>query len=185
MDKTQNKSLFFDLIIVALSIFIAIVFIKTGFLTNILTSTKELEYLGSFIAGIFFTSIFTTAPAIVTLGQIAASNSLLLTALFGGLGAVIGDLIIFKFVRDSISEHIAETINNQVITKSLKSLFKDKLFRWATFFVSGLILASPLPDELGASLLGFLKIKTKWFILLSFIFNSVGILLIGMIASSL
>ncbi len=41
---------------------------------KVLTSTKELEMLGSFIAGISFTLFFTAAPAVVTLGEIALSQ---------------------------------------------------------------------------------------------------------------
>lgn len=181
----SNKSLFIDLIIVTVSIFFAIFLVQTQILQKILTSTMELEFIGSFIAGIFFTSIFTVAPAAITLGQIAAANSIFLTALFGAMGAVVGDLIIFKFVRDSISEHLNEAIKNQFINKSIRELFKYKLFRWTTFLIGGLIIASPLPDELGISLLGILKIKTKWFIYISFIFNFIGLLFVGTIAKAL
>ena len=185
MEKSNNKLLLFDFIIVIFSIAIAIVLVQTEALQKILTSTKELEILGSFIAGIFFTSIFTVAPATVTLGQIAVANSLFLTAVFGAAGALIGDLIIFKFVRDNISEHLKETVKNKMVSKSIRDLYKYRLFRWSTFFLSGLILASPLPDELGISLLGFLRIETKWFIFISYIFNFLGIVLVGLIAKSL
>ena len=47
-----------DLAIIVFSVIIAIILIKTRYLATILTSTKEMEFLGSFIAGIFFTSIF-------------------------------------------------------------------------------------------------------------------------------
>jgi len=185
MEKSNNKSLFFDILIIFISICLAVILVKTKILENILTSTKDLEILGSFIAGIFFTSIFTVAPATITLGQVAAANSLFLTAVFGAAGALIGDLIIFKFVRDSISEHLKDTIKNKTLSKSMSELYKFRIFRWSTFFLSGLILASPLPDELGISLLGFLKIKTKWFVYISFVFNFIGILLVGLVAKSL
>ena len=64
-------------------------------------------------------------------------------------------------------------------------LLKLKLFRRVSFFVGGLIIASPLPDELGISLFGFSKIKMSWFIPLSFIFNFIGIVLIGVVAQAL
>jgi hypothetical protein len=60
-----------DLIIIALSIVVAIVLVKTQLIVHFLESTKQYEFLGSFVAGVFFTSIFTTAPAIVALGEIA------------------------------------------------------------------------------------------------------------------
>lgn len=171
--------------IIVISIIVALILVKTGVLIKILISTRELELLGSFIVGIFFTSIFTTAPAIVTLGEIARANSILPTAILGAMGAVVGDLIIFWFIRDRFSAHLMELVKHQGAGKRIKVLFKLKFFRWLTFLVGGLIIASPFPDELGISLLGFSKIRTSWFIPLSFIFNFIGILLIGWVANAL
>src|SRR3989338_8437814 len=186
MNKNSDKIfLLQDIAIIILSIILAVILVKTDALIKILTSAKELELLGSFIAGIFFTSIFTTAPAIVTLGEIARANSILPTAIFGAIGAVVGDLIIFRFVRDRLSEHLMEIIKHQGAGKRIKLLFKLKIFRWLTFLAGGLIIASPFPDELGISLLGFSKMRTLCFTPLSFTFNFIGILLIGWIAKTL
>ncbi len=171
-----------DLGIVVLSVVIAIILAKTGVLASILTATRSLEILGSFVAGLFFTSIFTTAPAVVALGQIAQHNSIWVVAFLGGLGAVVGDLIIFRFVRDRFSEHLIGVLQEKGISKRMKAIFRAKFFRWLTFLLGGLIIASPLPDELGISLLGFSKMKTSWFVPLSFIANFGGILLIGFVA---
>ncbi|MEK7128218.1 MAG: hypothetical protein AAB933_01475 [Patescibacteria group bacterium] len=182
--KKDSEKIFLlkDIAIIVLSIVVAVILVKTDALIKILTSTKELELLGSFIAGAFFTSIFTTAPAIVTLGEIAQANSLVVTALLGGAGAVVGDLIIFQFIRNRFSNHLLELLACRGIKRRMKFLSKLKFFRWLTFLVGGLIIASPLPDELGISILGFSKMKVSWFIAISFIFNFIGILLIGVVA---
>lgn len=184
-NNRKNNFLLQDMAIIVLSIIIAVILVKTKVLIKILTSTQELELLGSFIAGMFFTSVFTTAPAIVTLGEIARANSILPTAIFGAIGAVVGDLIIFRFVRDRFSEHLMEIIKHQGAGKRIKLLLKLKIFRWLTFLAGGLIIASPFPDELGISLLGFSKMRTSRFIPLSFAFNFSGILLIGWVAKAL
>lgn len=186
--RTKNRTdgfLLHDVLIIVISISIATVLVKTRVLSNMLTSTLELEFVGSFIAGLFFTSIFTTAPAIITLGEMARINSIVPVAVFGALGAVIGDLIIFRFVRDKFSEHILVLVSHRGVWKRMRVLFKFRIFRWASLFVGGLIIASPLPDELGISLLGFSKIKTSWFIPLSFLFNFIGIILIGLVAKAI
>lgn len=185
MNNRKNNFLLQDVAIVVFSIFIAVILVKTDFLGKILTSTKEWEILGSFVAGMFFTSVFTTAPAIVTLGEIAHANSVVITAFFGGAGAIVGDLIIFWFIRDRLSEHFLELIQHKGVGKRIKALLKLKYFRWSTFLLGGLVVASPLPDELGISILGFSKIRMSWFILISFSFNFIGILIIGLIAKSL
>src|SRR3989344_2435315 len=184
MGKNKNN-LIKDVAIVLLSIMLAVLLVKTQALARILTSTKELEIIGSFMAGMFFTSIFTTVPAIVTLGEIAQVNSVFLTAFFGGLGAVVGDLIIFRFVRDRFSEHLVALVATKSGKVRLKSLFRLKLFRWLTFLIGGFIIASPLPDELGISLLGFSKMRMSLFVILSLAFNFFGIILIGLVAKIL
>lgn len=174
-----------DLAIIGISVVIAIFLAKTRALADILTSSVQFELIGSFFAGLFFTTVFTTAPAIVTLGEIARENSVILVALLGGLGAMVGDLIIFRFVRDRFGEHLREFIQNKGAKKRLKAVFKLKYFRWFAFFIGGLIIASPFPDELGVALMGFSKMKTAPFMIVSFIFNSLGILIIGLVAKSL
>lgn len=185
IDNHKNNFLLQDVAIIVFSVVIAVILVKTDVLIKILTSTQELKFLGSFIAGMFFTSVFTTAPAIVTLGEIARSNSIILPAVFGAMGAVVGDLIIFRFIRDRFSEHLIELVKHRGTGKRIKALLKLKFFRWFTFFVGGLIIASPLPDELGISLLGFSKMRTLWFIPLSFVLNFIGILFIGWVAKAL
>lgn len=180
-----NGFLLHDLLIIIASVGVALLLARTGILTALLASTDELQFLGSFIAGLFFTSVFTTVPAMVTLGEIARSNALLPTALCGAAGAVVGDLIIFRFIRDRFAEHVMELLRHRHIGKRVGALFRLKLFRRLSFFVGGLIIASPLPDELGISLFGFSKMKMSWFIPLSFFFNFIGIVLIGLVARAL
>ncbi len=110
---SKDSFILHDVSIIALSVVFAIVLVRSNLLNEVLGVAKELNVLGSFIAGMFFTSIFTTAPAIVTLGQIAKTNSLLLTALFGAFGAVLGDMLIFRFVKDKIAEHVMELVAHQ------------------------------------------------------------------------
>src|SRR3989344_1460499 len=179
------SSLARDLALVVFSILMAVILAKTGVLQDFITSTKEVRFIGSFIAGIFFTSVFTTAPAIVALGEIAHANSVISTALLGGMGALVGDLVIYKFVRDRLSEHLGELIKHQGGGKRVRMLFRLKYFGWLTFLVGGFIIASPLPDELGVSLLGFSKMRMRFFIALSFGFNFIGIILIGLVAKTL
>ena len=140
--------------------------------------------MGIFIAGILFVPFFPAAPATVALGEIAQSNSVITVATLGGLGALIGDLIIFRFVKDRVSEHFDYLIK---ISRSerLFSVFKLKLFRWIVPFVGALIIASPLPDEEDLEKVGLLKMKNSYSILLSFLLNSAGILIIGLIAKTL
>lgn len=183
--RRTNDFLFQDILIIIASIIFAAILVRTDILTEILASIKELQFLGSFIAGLFFTSVFTTAPAIVALGEISLIYGIVPTAFFGAIGSVIGDLIIFNFIRDRFSEHLLEVFQHKKKWKRLRVLLKSKIFHWLSLFIGALILASPFPDELGISLFGFSKIKVFWVIILSFVFNFLGIILIGVIAHAI
>lgn len=174
-----------DTAIIAISVLVAVLLVRTDVLANILISVEKISIFSAFIAGMFFTSIFTTAPAIAALGEISLIQGVLYTAFFGAIGSVLGDLIIFRFVRDRFSEHVSEILMHQSVWRRFHLLFKRRFFRWLTFLVGGFILASPLPDELGIAVLGFSKMRIKYFALLSFFFNFLGILLIGYAAKSL
>ncbi|MBI2024299.1 hypothetical protein HYT00_02855 [Candidatus Giovannonibacteria bacterium] len=180
----EKNNIIRDLGIIILSIVVAIIIAKTGVLANILTSTQEMEILGSLIAGMFFVSIFTAAPAGVVLFEIAAANSIWEVALFGGIGALAGDLLIFRFIRDSLSEDIHWLIRK---TKQERffSIFRLKMFRWIAPFIGALIVASPLPDEVGLAMMGLFKMKMLVFVPISFSLNFLGILIIGLFAKGM
>lgn len=174
-----------DAAFIAVSIVAAWLLAKSSFFEVILASTKEFELVGSFVAGLFFTSVFTTAPAIVVLGEISQVNGILPTAILGALGAVVGDLIIFRFIKDSLGEHLALLRSAPSPKVCVGRCLNLRMFRWLTFLVGGLIIASPLPDELGVSMLGMSRMRFALFIPLSLVFNFFGILAIGLVASSL
>ena len=178
--KNNQNNLMKDLGIVALSIVIAVILAKTGALKNLLTSVQEMEIIGSFIAGIFFVSIFTVAPAAVVLIQIAQSNSIFMVAFWGGLGALVGDLIIFRFIKNNLSKSLLDFLKDSKENR-FRSLFKLKFWRMLGPFIGALIIVSPLPDELGLMIMGFSKVRAPIFVPLFFFLNFLGILAISYI----
>ena len=183
--KSAQQSLVSDVVIVIMSVIIAVLLIETHVLTKILVSVKGFSMLGSFVSGIFFTSLFTTAPATVTLGDIGRTEPIFLVAFFGALGAIVGDLVIFRFVRDRLSDHLVKIVSHKRLSRRISALFKLRIFRWFTFLLGGLIIASPLPDELGISFLGFVKTRLSVFIPISFVCNFVGIVIVCLVARAL
>jgi hypothetical protein len=182
---SKHGSLVRDLGIIALSILVALLFIKSGTFTHLFALTGGMVSVDSFLAGFFFTSVFTTAPAIAAFGEMSRLGSLPVIAFFGALGAVCGDYLIFKFMRDKFADHVSQVVELRSMRKRFKHLIKLRFFRQFTFLLGGIIIASPLPDELGLTLLGFSKIKTSWFLPLSFVFNFIGIYFVGLAARAL
>jgi hypothetical protein len=182
---TKHKlRLLHDLIWLLISAGIALFAAEAGIVEQIVSWFGALSWVGIILAGAFFTSVFTTAPAIVLLGTFAVTTSLPALVVLGALGAVCGDYLIFRFVKDRLVSDF-EYLLSFSGKKRLRAIFKTQLFRIFTPFVGALIIASPLPDEIGVAMLGVSRVKNRIFLPLSFIANGLGILLIGLIAQSI
>lgn len=184
MQTKHQQRLWRDACIIVVSVGAAVVLGWSGVLHVLFSATEGSRVLGSFIAGFFFTSVFTTAPATVVLAQIAQANSIFLVAFLGGAGAVIGDLVIFHFVRDYLAEDLSYLFRTSR-KQWWSAILRVGSARWLMTLLGAVIVASPLPDELGLILMGLSRIKTMYFIPLSFALNASGILLLGLIARTL
>lgn len=173
-----------DSLLIFCSIGVALFFLLTPVVEKLLTSTREIEWFVTFIAGIFFTSVLTVPAAIVVLGELGATMSPWTVAAIGALGAVCGDFILFRFIKSHFNRDIEEFVKHRRF-RLLFSFTRLRSFRWLLPFLGGLIMASPLPDELGVTLLGVAKLPTKIFMVVSYVSNFIGILLVALIGRSL
>jgi len=133
--------------------------------------------IGAFIAGMLFVSTFTFATGGLILLVLAEKLSPVEIGLLAGAGAVVGDLFIFRIVKDDILTELTD-LYHVFGGKHLTHLLHTYYFNWMLPVIGALIIASPLPDELGVSLMGLSKMKTYQFITISFLLNSFGIFLI-------
>lgn len=180
---TKPESLGWELLVVLISIAFGVVLWQTNAVSYLLDFTKEISILTSFVAGMFFTSIFTAAPSVVIIAELARHYSVFWLAFFGGLGALLGDYVIFRFVRDKVSDALIALLRRKS-NERWRAIFRMGLFRWLTPFIGAVIIASPLPDELGLTVWGISKLPTKYFVPLSFSLNFLGILIVGLIAKA-
>ena len=145
----------------------------------------SLGYFGTFLAGMFFTSGFTAAPATAIMLILAQEQDILFTGFIAGFGALIGDLIIFTFIRYSLADEI-EKLSKEKSMNYLKNKNPNALKKYFVLALAGFIIASPLPDEIGVALLaGSKQISTKFFSVLSYILNTAGIFVILLIGSAI
>lgn len=174
----QNKKhLFQDIVVLLLSVFLTFFAVKSGIFHNFVLSLGRFEWAGVILSGAFFTSIFTTVPSIVLLGTFAETVPLPILACLAGFGAMIGDYIIFRFVRDRMVNDF-EYLFTLSRAKRLTTIFKNNIFKFFLPFIGALIIASPLPDELGVVMLGASKIRDRIFFPLVFVANSIGIFVV-------
>ena len=141
----------------------------------------ELGYLTPFLAGMFFVYGFTAAPAAAIFLAISADYNIWLAALIGGLGAMVGDLLIFYIIRTRLDRELGD-IQKEKIFVWVKKVVYYVVPQWlrkiiAPFFI-GFIIASPLPDEVGTILLSAnRKISPSIFMIVTFVLNFIGILI--------
>jgi len=167
-----------NLTILVLSLIFAYFVFNNETLHSYLLHLGNFGYFGAFIAGALFVSTFTVATGIIILLVLAESLSPIEIGLIAGLGAFIGDFIIFRFVKDDLVKEINHIYSLFDKNHHFKKVLDTKYFSWALPVVGAIIIASPLPDEVGVSLMGISKLKTYQFLLISFTLNAIGIFLI-------
>lgn len=146
---------------------------------TVLTHLGTIGYFGAFLAGILSVFTFTVATSVLVLLILAETLSPLEIGLVAGLGAVAGDLFIFRFIRSNLMTEMSALYHHVDPQQHIKRVLHGKYFHWILPLLGMVIIASPLlPDELGVSLMGLSKISTPKFILLSYVLNALGIFLI-------
>ena len=169
--RYKNLTIFF------LSILFAVFLSKNESFHSFLMHLGNFGYLGAFFTGIFFVSTFTVSSAVVVLFVLAESLTAWEIGVIAGLGAVVGDLTIFRLFKDRLLCEI-EPIYDRLGGNHIIKILHLKYFSWTLPVFGALIVASPFPDELGISLMGISKMKTYQFLVLSFILNAIGIFLV-------
>lgn len=159
------------------SVILAICLAYSGYFKLFINSFGHLKIIGVFITGIFFGYAFTVAPASIVLMQFTNYYNPLIISSIGALGTMIGDLLIFNVIKN----HLPKELENLAKKSKIRKFKKTKL-GWLIPVIAGFIIASPLPDEIGISLLGIAKYETKKFMVLSFALNFIGILILTTIA---
>ena len=145
----------------------------------------SLGYLGSFLAGLFFVYGFTAAPATAILLILAKEQNILLAGFIAGFGALAGDLILFKFIRSSFKDEF-ERLSKEKIVIYAKNKTPQLFKRYLVPVLAGFIIASPLPDEIGISLLAASKaVSIKAFSIISYLLNTAGIFVILILGANL
>ncbi len=134
-------------------------------------------YLGAVITGVFFVSTFTVAPASVVLFHLAQEFDPILIALCAGAGAAIGDLLIFRFLKDRVFDELTPLFR-KFGNSHVSRVFKTPYFAWLLPVIGAIIIASPIPDEIGIGLMGLSKIRFWQFMLLAFVLNAAGIFIV-------
>jgi len=164
--------------LVVLGLVVSVSFIKTDVITGLAPFAADFATLVSFIVGTFFTSVLTTTPAIVAIAELSLYIPAWKLAFAGAAGAVCGDLLIFRFVRSPLAAYIVRSAAHPWMTRLGRTIARSP-FWWIVPVLGAVIIASPLPDELGLIMMGLSHIRMGTFIVLAYTMNAAGIFAIA------
>jgi hypothetical protein len=147
-------------------------------------------YISVFLAGLLFSFGFTTAAGIVIFAKVAPDVHLLPAALLGGLGAMVMDQVLLRFVEFSFEDEF-DRLRESAFARRIHDLFhhqriSEQVRRYILWSSAGLLIASPLPDELGITVLSSVrKIEHMKFAIMCFALNTVGIFFVLLAAKAI
>jgi uncharacterized membrane protein YdjX (TVP38/TMEM64 family) len=155
------------------AIILAYIIFSNSSIGNFISNLGGLGYAGAFIAGIFYTLGFTSPFSAGFFIDLNPAN-IWVMGILGGIGALIGDMLIFGFARMYFKDEFKK-LGKEKIFKKLKIRLSNSII----YIVAAILIASPLPDEAGITLIaGLTKIRANIFAILGFILNTIGILIL-------
>lgn len=178
MKKRWHRYHYKNLTYLVIGIIVSTLVFNNSYFHSFLLNLGRLKYLGAFIGGMLFVSTFTVSLGGVILFNLIGNMNPIIIAIIAGIGAIIGNLGIFHMVRKKSLIEEVHHFFHYFGSDRLEHLIHSKYFSWSLPVIGALIIASPLPDELGVSLMGISHMKTWKFIILSFVLNSIGIFLV-------
>ncbi len=165
------------LFILSISIALAYFLFSRPFISDWIKSIN-LGNFGVFISGAL-TSLGFTAPFGIGLLTKITPRGIFFAALIGGIGATIADLLIFKTMRFSFMDEFKKLEKTKVMREIEGIVKKDKhvlIRHYLLYIFAGIMIATPLPDEIGISMLaGLTTIKPLKLVIMGFILHSIAI----------
>jgi len=162
-------------LVITITLFILL--LDSAIMTAFFEYIRELSYLGAFIAGILFVSLFTSAAAVVMLFELGQQYNLWLVTLIAGLGTFVGDYAILRYFEDKLVDEFNLILRKMGAGKLIARLRRKRMR--GLLVVAGIgIIGSPLPDELGLGILDISHLHKAKILLICFAANLLGVLTI-------
>jgi len=181
----QKFSHYKNLAFIGTGFILALVLVFSGSIhttTDFFLSHGALAYLGAILAGFLFSSTFTASIGGALLYSLGRHLHFVEIALLGALGSVLCDLIIFRFVRSDIMDELDDFLTEYFRLEYFKRMLRTQYFKWTLPVIGAVLVASPLPDEIGVSLMGLSQMSQRKFIFVSYLLNFFGILVVMFLA---
>jgi len=141
------------------------------------------------LSGVLYVYSFTAIPATALLLLLSKSQGVLLAGVIASLGAACGDLVVFQMFRYPKPLSFTEAEQQQrydVMLGRIREVLPGFSYEVTVILLVMFFLILPLPNEFGDFLLAKSKaISTKWFLVISYVLNGIGILVIQSVGKHL
>ena len=165
-----------------LSILLAWYMVTSDYPKLLLDKLLPYKLVAVFVAGALYSSFLTGPLAVAALLILSSHLHPVLVALVGGLGAMVTDVLIVRTYRKLGG--MLGTVYSRHAFKALGDYFREFHLDIVAVVAGMILIASPLPDELGLLFLGASKLSPLQLTASTFILNSIGILVIAVIAQT-
>ena len=148
----KHKELAIDFLVILVVVVFSLLLVTSKIEDKILGNFVGYEYIPYFLAGIFSTNFITAFPAYTFLAKVVTPSNFWLVASMGAIGSVVGDTLIFSFIKFRLIESMIKSFkHNKFVISILKT--KNHILKYLLIMVGCLIIMSPLPDEFGVLLI--------------------------------
>jgi hypothetical protein len=142
-------------------------------------------YIGTFLAGLLYPYALTSAAGTGILLILAKEQNLLLAGAIAGVGALISDVVLFFFVTHGFGNEVQE-LSKEKVVRTVNGWIPASIRLYLLASFAGLLIASPLPTEIGIMLMSSIKkISVKKFAIIACILHASAIFIILLIGSRL
>ncbi len=180
--KNHKRFYLYNIIFFLVTLFVVFILLSDHKISNLIeTAGLQGGLLSLFIAGAAYSSFVTSPAATAAIFFLGKVYNPFLVAAVGAAGTVVTDYLLFRFFKTKARVSLLH------LAEGFKTRFKKtrRTLRILGTIVAGLIIASPLPDELGVAILGIENYQTKKFLLFTYVMNFLGILVISWLGSAL
>lgn len=167
-----------------LVIVLFILLLDSVILSTFFNTVESWGYVGGFVAGLLSVSFFTAAPAVILIIDLSTKYEPYLLALTIALGATIGDWIALKFYDEKVFTELRPLFKKFRVPGFVR-LMRHRFTSWILFLAGAFIIATPIPDEVGLSLMGISNFKRRYILFICFLLNILGTLTLILAARAL
>lgn len=173
------------LLLFLVSVIVVYFFFSSLLYESLHSALVFLGYFGTFVAGLLYPYSFTSAAGTAILLILAKTQNLFLAGTIAAVGALISDIILFLFVKHSFGDEVRK-LSKEPLVQTVGGMITDRLRTGFLAVFASVLIASPLPTEIGIMLMTSIKtMSTKKFVAIVYILHASAIFVILLIGNNI